>query len=320
MEKILTVSIAAYNVANYIDETLKSCILNDHMDDLEVLIVDDGATDNTAEIAQKYVDEYPNTFRLIRKENGGYGTTINSGVQNANGKYFKLLDGDDYFDNNSLGLFIEKLKSENADMVITKNIEISSSSNEKALPQRDWYKYLGKSMGILEMDEGTIISMWNTAVKTELIKNNPYEYPKRFLYTDSLFVINALSRSQSISFYDLELYYYRVDRIGQSTNIDSVIKHRNDMLQVYYLAKEILEKQLCQKDSKRIITYHVAMTYLNYISAKFWYEKRSWKARKNLIAFEKECKEANKGIYLTAAKMSKRLNMNRKTGYLTYFI
>lgn len=320
MEKILTVSIAAYNVANYIDETLKSCILDDNMDDLEVLIVDDGAKDNTAEIAQKYVDKYPNTFRLIRKENGGYGTTINSGVQNANGKYFKLLDGDDYFDNKSLGLFIEKLKAENADMVITKNVEISSENNEKALPQRAWYKYMGCNMAISEMADNTIISMWNTAVKTELIKNNPYEYPKRFLYTDSLFVINALSRSQSISFYDLELYYYRVDRIGQSTNINSIINHRDDMLQVYYLAKEILEKQLYQNESKNIVICHVAMTYLNYISAKFWYEKRSGKARKDLIAFEKECKDANKDIYLTAAKMSKRLNMNRRTGYLAYFI
>ena len=96
MDKILTVSVAAYNVEKFIRNTLDSCIAEEIMTDLEVLVVDDGATDATAEIVREYEDKYPQTFRLIHKENGGYGTTVNRSMQEASGKYFRLLDGDDW--------------------------------------------------------------------------------------------------------------------------------------------------------------------------------------------------------------------------------
>ena len=95
MDKILTVSVAAYNVEKFIRNTLDSCIAEEIMTDLEVLVVDDGATDATAEIVREYEDKYPQTFRLIHKENGGYGTTVNRSMQEASGKYFRLLDGED---------------------------------------------------------------------------------------------------------------------------------------------------------------------------------------------------------------------------------
>ncbi len=321
MSKILTVSIAAYNVADYIEETLESCIDDEVMDSLEVLIVDDGATDNTPELAQKFVDRYPDTFKLIRKENGGYGTTINSGVENASGKYFKLLDGDDYFDTKSLKEFVARLKDESADMVLTKNVEVSNENGQEALPERGWYKYLGKSMNIFAMDSSILISMWNVAVKTELIKNNPYTYPKRYLYTDSLFVVNALARSMTITFYDLELYKYRVDRIGQSTSSKSLLKHCEDMYQVYLRVDEVYKDAIKQDNCNAdILATHLTMTYLNYISAGFVLNEKSADSKKRLITFEKECKQNQPEIYKLAGKMSKRVKLMRLTGYLSYHL
>ncbi|MCR4567380.1 MAG: glycosyltransferase family 2 protein [Pseudobutyrivibrio sp.] len=320
MDKILTVSIAAYNVADYIEDTLESCIIDD-MDSIEVLIVDDGATDNTPELAQKFVEKYPDTFKLIRKENGGYGTTINSGVEHATGKYFKLLDGDDYFDTDSLKKFIIRLKAETSDMVLTKNLEISNENGEEALPERGWYKYLESKMDISEMDSSILISMWNAAVKTELIKNNPYTYPKRYLYTDSLFVVNALARSKTIAFYDLELYKYRVDRIGQSTSSESLLKHCEDMYQVYLRVNEVYKKALSESNiNKEILATHLAMTYLNYVSAGFMLNKKSADNKKRLIELEKECKKSQPEVYKLAAQMSKRVSLMRLTCYLSYYL
>jgi glycosyltransferase involved in cell wall biosynthesis len=72
------------------------------MDDLEVIIENDGSSDATASIAASFVERFPGTFRLINKENGGYGSTVSRSVREASGKYFKILDGDDWFHTNRL--------------------------------------------------------------------------------------------------------------------------------------------------------------------------------------------------------------------------
>ncbi len=97
MEKLLTISIAAYNVEGYIRNTLDSLIVPEILDKLEVFIVDDGGNDNTLQIAREYESKYPETFHAVHKENGGYGSTVNYSIAHATGKYFKLLDGDDWY-------------------------------------------------------------------------------------------------------------------------------------------------------------------------------------------------------------------------------
>ena len=98
MEKILTVTVPSYNVEKFLENTLDSFVDERVLDDIEVLIVDDGSKDKTAEIGRKYEEKYPDTFRVISKENGGHGSTINRGIGEAKGKYFKVVDGDDWVD------------------------------------------------------------------------------------------------------------------------------------------------------------------------------------------------------------------------------
>ena len=116
-EKILTVTIPSYNVEAYLEDCLESFVNSEVMDDIEVLIVNDGSSDNTVKIAQRYVDKYENTFRLINKENGGHGSTINTGVREAKGKYFKVVDGDDWVDTRSFIHLVKVLKESDADIV-----------------------------------------------------------------------------------------------------------------------------------------------------------------------------------------------------------
>ena len=140
MEKILTISIAAYNVENFITKTLDSFICDEKMMKLfEVIIVNDGSKDNTNLISKRYADKYPDTFILLDKENGGYGSTINSSLAIARGKYYKLVDGDDWVDNAQFAEFVIRLENESADIVLTKyyrfnepdgNIEIISNDME----------------------------------------------------------------------------------------------------------------------------------------------------------------------------------------------
>ena len=122
MNKILTVSIAAYNVEKFLEKTLDSLIIKD-IDSLEVLIINDGSKDGTLHIARKYEKEYPNIFRVINKENGGYGSTINVGIDNANGKYFKQLDGDDWYEKDNLKEILNILQNSDEDIIYTPYIE-----------------------------------------------------------------------------------------------------------------------------------------------------------------------------------------------------
>ena len=118
MEKILSVSIASYNVEKFIRKALDSCCIPEIMDRLEVLVVNDGSTDSTLQIAREYEQQYPQTFRVIDKKNGGYGSTVNASIKAATGRYFRLLDGDDWFDREGLIGFIEELSEAQEDMII----------------------------------------------------------------------------------------------------------------------------------------------------------------------------------------------------------
>lgn len=108
MDKILTVVVCAYNMEEYIAGALESCVIKD-MDKLEVLIMNDGSTDKTREICERYCNEYPNVFILINKENSGWGSNVNLAVKKATGKYFRILDADDWFDKEELQKFVTEL-------------------------------------------------------------------------------------------------------------------------------------------------------------------------------------------------------------------
>ena len=98
--KILSVAIPCYNSAAYMERAINSLLIGN--DDIEILIINDGSTDNTAEIGKKYEEKYPGICKLINKENGGHGDAVNCGLENATGHYFKVVDSDDWVDSGVL--------------------------------------------------------------------------------------------------------------------------------------------------------------------------------------------------------------------------
>ena len=93
--KLLSISIAAYNAESTLEKCVNSMIESRYRRKLEILIINDGSTDNTVKIAKNYENKYPDTVRVIDKENGGHGSTINAGISVATGLYFKIVDADD---------------------------------------------------------------------------------------------------------------------------------------------------------------------------------------------------------------------------------
>lgn len=252
--KVLTVSIAAYNVEQYIEEALESCLVPE-IDLLDIIVVDDGATDGTADKADDYAQEYPQSIRVVRKENGGYGSTVNTSLELARGTYFRLLDGDDWFDKTALSKMLEALSGVDVDLVVSPFNERSKDSmrtieQAERLPD-----------GVHEFLPGSFswfISMHSMIYRTELLRECGVVLPERRLYTDAIFSAKPLSLVHKLFISHTPIYQYRLDRLGQSMSPESLVKNRFDN---YLLMCDLLEMYLDAEDgtaAKEVLSFWTA--------------------------------------------------------------
>ena len=228
MKKVLTISIAAYNIEDYIENALKSLVVDRIMEKIEVLIVNDGSKDKTAQIAQKYVDKYPDTFILINKENGGYGSTINCSTRIARGKYFKQLDGDDWFDTDNLKEYIAYLEKSDSDLVITPFTTVYESDNSKRVAEYDEIPAM-KEVSFDEYWNKTYIEMHAATFKTQLFIDNDIQLTEHCFYTDNEYTLYAIKNVVTMQKLPINIYMYRMGREEQSCSMAGYIKHFDDL-------------------------------------------------------------------------------------------
>ena len=230
--KQLTISIAGYNVEKYISQVLDSlCCKN--IDKLEVFIVDDGGTDKTLEIAQTYQQRFPDTFIPVHKQNGGWGSTVNYSIQHATGKYFKLLDGDDYFDTANLDSFLKELESINADAVYTPYLTFDHQTGktvEKFDLSSSYDLYKEYDVHQLTFAEG--LEMHALTFRTDILRNNKVSITEKTFYTDNEYRCKGMAYCRTIVFSNLCLYHYRVGLQGQSIDLNGLRKHYKDSISV----------------------------------------------------------------------------------------
>lgn len=221
--KTLTISVAAYNVESTLEKTLSSFNDPSIYNDLEVLIIDDGSKDNTRKVAKKYEKIAPQTFKYIAKENGGHGSTINKGIELATGKYFKVVDGDDWVSTENLVTFIKNLKEQDSDLVLTdftevypnnfKNINLISNVEPKK--EYSWKDNIDIKRVVLH----------TLTVKTNLLKENNVHITENCFYVDVEFVIWAAYVSRTITYFNLYLYKYRLGEANQSVAKTNMLKN-----------------------------------------------------------------------------------------------
>lgn len=228
-QKVLTISIAAYNVESYIEKTLQSLISTSALNELEVIVVDDGSKDSTRDIVGKYVEKYPDSFKIISKQNGGWGSTVNCGLANATGRYFKLLDGDDYFDR--IEDLIKVLCNTDADLVYTPYVAIYEDGTYEIHDAINRFNGKGE-IPINEFNGNIEYSMHSCAFKTECIQNK-INITEHCFYTDVEFVLKSIKYVKSVLVCsDLPVYWYRLGRLGQSVSREGYIKHFDEHVKV----------------------------------------------------------------------------------------
>ena len=118
-QKLLSVVIPTYNMQTFLCRCLDSITHNNVPDSLEIIVVNDGSTDNSLAIMQEYADKRPDIVNIINKPNGHYGSCINAALKIATGKYFRILDADDWFDTDGLIELLGELRKADADIAVS---------------------------------------------------------------------------------------------------------------------------------------------------------------------------------------------------------
>lgn len=230
MEKLLTVSIAAYNVAGCVQVALDSLVRSAVLDRLDVIVVDDGSKDTTAEVVLPYVERYPDSVRLLRKENGGYGSTINASFAQARGKYYRLLDGDDAFDTSELERLVALLADCEADMAVAQGFIEVYPDHERVVTLQLGAK--GTSP-IAELTDAEHVPMHALVARTEALRTHPHTVTEHCFYTDEEFVFWALSASRTFAVLPVRYYRYALGLEGQSVSLSGSSKHYRDGIRCY---------------------------------------------------------------------------------------
>ncbi len=229
-QKILSISIAAYNVAQYLRNALDSLLVDpSYMEELEVIVVNDGSRDETLSIANEYARKYPETFCVIDKENGGYGSTINASLATARGKYYKLLDGDDWYDKKGLEGLIDFLRDADADLVISPYYEVKKTVVE--VPHHPDIPETTTAIEELSL-ENKLFQMHGVTVKTDVPRAFGHAVTEHCFYTDIEYLFYCFAPAKTIARFNRGVYYYRLNVSGQSVSRAGIQKHHKEHLTV----------------------------------------------------------------------------------------
>ncbi len=249
--KLLSIAIPCYNSAAYMRNCIESLLPGG--DEVEILIVNDGSTkDNTAEIADEYERNYPGICRAIHQENGGHGEAVNAGLRNATGVYFKVVDSDDWVNEEAYKKVLDTLRgfvhaNEKLDMLITnfvyekQGVERKKVMNYRtALPKEELIDWTG----VKKFRLGQYILMHSVIYRIELLRQCGLELPKHTFYVDNIFVYQPLPHVKTMYYLDVNFYRYFIGRDDQSVNetvmigrIDQQIRVTKLMLDYYDVTK-----------------------------------------------------------------------------------
>ena len=288
MGKLLTFSVAAYNIADYLEQLLGSFDLTSLSDDVEILIVNDGSTDGTSKIAHLYKERYPDIIKVIDKDNRGHGSTINTGIEYAEGKYFRALDGDDWVDKDSLYRLIELLETIDVDLVIT---DFTWCYTDKCI----YDKWCGYEPGkIFDFDNicGDLpyLRYHNVIYKTGILKDYHLHLDENCFYVDTEFICYPMINIKSAVYYDLPLYCYRMGNSGQSVSNESRIKHLSDSLKVSEsLIEFYLDKSDTINSSQRKLVLNCVCSIVSWHIVSLATREYSSTNRDEIKKFYREC-------------------------------
>lgn len=248
--KLLSIAIPCYNSQDYMEKCIKSLLVGG--EDVEILIVDDGSKDATPEIADSYARRYPTIVKAIHQENGGHGAAVNAGICNATGLYFKVVDSDDWVDEISFLMVLDRLNQlaggdETVDLIIANFVYDKVGAKHKRVMRYTSMFPTDEVFGwsdVKFITKGHYLLMHSVIYRTKMLLKCKLELPRHTFYVDNIYVYHPLPHVKKMYYVDLDLYHYYIGRVDQSVNeeimigrIDQQIKVNKMMIEDYDLWK-----------------------------------------------------------------------------------
>ena len=266
--KLLSVTIPCYNSQDYMEHCIETLLTGG--DDVEILIVDDGSKDATAEIADRYQKKYPTIIKAIHQENGGHGAAVNTGIANATGLYFKVVDSDDWVNKEAYIKILETLYEllrgpQTVDLLISNFVYEKQGATHKKVMQYRRCLPQDRVFGweeVKHMPKGEYLLMHSMIYRTKLLQECGLELPKHTFYVDDLFAFEPLPYVKNLYYLDVNFYRYFIGRDDQSVNEKVMIKRIDQQIRVNKLMVDAYIN--CGNINKRLKTY--MFSYLDIIT------------------------------------------------------
>ena len=206
--KLLTIMIPCFNSQDYMEKSIKSALTG--LERVEIIIIDDGSTDRTLEIAKKYQKKFPDIIKVIHQENGGHGDAVNTGIRNATGLYCKVLDSDDCLGRKALQKVLDTLeemvaKDADLDLLISDFMYDKQGVKHKAIMNYKHCMPRNRIFGWDEVDFGLtkFLLMHSVIYRTKLLRNSGMVLPKHTFYVDNIYVFEPLIYVKNIYYLDV---------------------------------------------------------------------------------------------------------------------
>ena len=302
--KLISFTVPCYNSQVYMKKSIDSLLTGGR--DVEIIIVNDGSKDGTLKLANEYKENYPDTVKVIDKENGGHGSGVNAGLKAAEGLYFKVVDSDDWLDTDALNELLGVIKlhlSEGRlpDLYVTNFIydrvydgTKHVSSYEKKMPQG---KIFGWD-GVKKFRFSHMMLMHALLYKRENLLKSGTRLPEHTFYVDNIFAYKPLPFMQTVYYLNVDLYHYFIGRADQSVNRKNIIARYEQQLLVMREMTDAYSWDEIKKMPKGLKNYMwhslevIMMTTLFFTCAEYSKERKE-----NLKALWRHIKERDKKLY-----------------------
>ena len=296
---MLSVIIPVYNVEDYLNECLDS-IINQTLEDMEIICIDDGSTDNSPDILKEY-SKKDKRIKIITKENGGQATARNLGIKEAQGEYIAFVDSDDFIEPTMFEKLYTKAKNNNLDIAMCKIATYNNQTEE--IKDNVWYYMLGvfrdfekdifNHNDTKEFTCNIAVTPYNKIYKNSLLKENNILFPEGLIFEDEKFFYDTYLRAKRVSIVDEFLYYYRINRKGST--VDTIKDNDfSDIIPISKLIRETFKETDNYEDYKILLSNR----FIHLQLARFTQTSQKYKENFfNLLKSDLEEVLADKTIY-----------------------
>ncbi len=303
--KLMTFVVPSYNSEAYLNRCIDTLLFD--LERVEIIIVNDGSKDNTIKIANEYKKKYPKTVKVIDKENGGHGSGVNAGLQNATGLYFKVVDSDDWLDVANATYLLDKI-AQHLKEGVSPDLYVTDFLYNKYDEGKSFVRTYKENFPIEKIIDwnhlkhkfsySSTLLMHALVYKTSVLYDCQMVLPEHTFYVDNIVSYLPLSSTKSLYYIDRVVYNYYIGREDQSIQRHNIVKRYEQQIRVFKIIMHSFtydELQAMPRGLKRYMKH--ALMDMMIITQMFTTGEYSRDRKKHLNDMWAELKAYDKKMY-----------------------